>query len=99
MKIVAVTDPETALALRLAGIETVVVEKEEPVYSVLQKIAANKEVGLVLVTEGLADRAGTKFQELVEKLTLPLFIKIPDTHGTLKKRRSSMEKMAAILGR
>jgi len=99
MKIVAVTDPETALALRLAGIETVVMEKQEQVYGMLQKIAANNDIGLVLVTEGLVQKAGTRFQELVDKVSLPLFIKIPDIHGTLKKRKSSVEKMAAILRR
>ncbi len=98
MKIVAVADPETALAFRLAGIETVVLEKEEPI-GIIKKIITDKEIGLVLITERLAMRAGDKFKELINTVNLPLFIEIPDTRGPARKRMSNVERMAAILRR
>ena len=99
MKITAVTDPDTALAFRLAGVETVSLTRKEEAGSMLEQIAAQPDMGIVLITERLARAAGQKLEKVTHERHLPLFIEIPDTKGSLGKRVSAAEKMAAILRR
>ncbi len=99
MKVTAVTDPDTALAFRLAGIETVAVARSEDAGKVLRQAADQPETGIILVTERLAKAAGETFENLVHERHLPLFVEIPDVRGPVGKRLSAAEKMAAILRR
>lgn len=99
MKITAVTDPDTALAFRLAGVETVSLTRKEEVGSILEQMANQKDMGIVLVTERLARAAGKALEKLSHERHLPLFIEIPDTKGSLGKKLPAAEKMAAILRR
>ena len=99
MKITAVTDPDTALAFRLAGVETVSLTRKEEAGSMLEQIASQPEMGIVLITERLARAAGQKLEKIAHERHLPLFIEIPDLKGSLGKRVSAAEKMAAILRR
>ncbi len=98
MRIVAVTDPDTALAFRLCGFETFSVGQADPA-PILKDVANRKDIGLVLVTERIAKKAGETFEELLSEKTIPLFVEIPDTKGPLEKRKSVAEKMAAIIRR
>ncbi len=99
MKIVAVTDPDTALAFRLAGIETYTLKENDDPGPILKGLSRDGETGLVLMTERLAKRAKDVFEQITREKNIPLFIEIPDTKGPAKKRRRTVEKMAAILGR
>ncbi len=99
MKITAITDPDTALAFRLAGIETISVRKDQDAGRILKKAADQKDVGIVLVTERLARAAGDTYTALVQERHLPLFLEIPDVHGGIGKRLSAAQKMAALLRR
>ncbi len=98
MRIVALTDPDTALAFRLCGFETFSVEHENPT-PILKDVANRKDIGLVLITERIAKKAGKAFEEILCEKTIPLFVEIPDTKGPLEKRKSVAEKMAAIIRR
>jgi len=99
MKIAAITDPDTALAFRLAGIETVPVHRKEEAGAVLEQIAARPDMGIVLITERLSRAAGEKVEKLTRQRHLPLLMEIPDIQGPSGKRLSAAEKMAAILRR
>jgi len=99
MKVTAITDPDTALAFRLAGIETVSVSGREDAGRVLKQAADQPDAGIVLVTERLARAAGETFETLVRERHLPLFIEIPDIRGRTGKRLSAAQKMAAMLRR
>ena len=70
--------------MRLAGVEGVVVHEKQEFKDVVDKVTAEKDIGIVLITEYF----GRKFPELVEDLKmsrLPLFLEIPDRHGTGRK--------------
>ncbi len=99
MKIIAIADPDTALAFRLAGIETLPVARKEEAAAVLKQAAERPDMGIVLITQGLARAAGKQFEEVSHERHLPLLIEIPDTRGPIEKRLSAAEKMAAILRR
>ncbi len=99
MKIMAITDPDTALAFRLAGIEAVSIIRKEEASAALEKAARHPDMGIVLVTERIARDAQKTIRKLSHERHLPLFIEIPDTKGPIGKRPSAAESMAAILRR
>ena len=75
---------DTCTRMRLAGVEGVVVHEKQEFKDVVDKVTAEKDIGIVLITEYF----GRKFPELVEDLKmsrLPLFLEIPDRHGTGRK--------------
>lgn len=71
--------------MRLAGVDGVVVHEKEELKQELDKVLADREIGIVLLTE----KFGRDFPELINDVKLnhrqPLFVEIPDRHGTGRK--------------
>lgn len=85
MKMYLISDNiDTYTGMRLAGVEGAVVHEKEELLQELDKVMADKEVGIVLLTEGF----GRRFPDIVNRVKLsrlPLFVEIPDRHGTGRK--------------
>ena len=79
MKMFLISDNvDTQTGMRLAGVEGVVVHEREELYDTLQKTLADKEIGIILLTE----KFGKEFPDILEDVRLnhklPLLIEIPD---------------------
>lgn len=76
---------DTWTGMRLAGVEGAVVHEKQELIDELDKVLADKEIGIVLLTE----KFGRDFPDVVSAVRLnhklPLFIEIPDRHGTGRK--------------
>ncbi len=76
---------DTWTGMRLAGVEGAVVHEKQELISELDKVLADKEIGIVLLTE----KFGRDFPDVVNDVRLnhklPLFVEIPDRHGTGRK--------------
>ena len=76
---------DTYTGMRLAGVEGEVVHEKEELKAALDRVLADKEIGIVLLTE----KFGREFPDVVNQLKLdykvPLFVEIPDRHGTGRK--------------
>ena len=86
MKMFLISDNiDTYTGMRLAGVEGLVVHERQELKDALDKVLADKEIGIVLLTE----KFGRDFPDLVNDLKLsyktPLFVEIPDRHGTGRK--------------
>ena len=86
MKMYLLSDnPDTYTGMRLAGVEGVVVHEKKELQEALDKVLADKEIGIVLLTE----KFGREFPDVINQLKLeyrtPLFVEIPDRHGTGRK--------------
>ena len=86
MKMYLISDNiDTWTDMRLAGIEGAVVHEKQELQQELDKVLADKEIGIVLLTE----KFGKEFPDLVNDVKLnyrlPLFVEIPDRHGTGRK--------------
>ncbi len=83
MKMFLISDNvDTYTGMRLAGVEGVVVHREEELMEELEKVFLDKEIGIVLLTE----KFGRDFPEIINEVRVshrtPLFVEIPDRHGT-----------------
>lgn len=82
MKYFVITDStDTQMGLRLAGIEGVVVRDAEAAGKAIREASADPEIGVLLITEGLAALC----EELIAPMKLtahrPLVVEIPDRHS------------------
>ena len=76
---------DTCTGLRLAGIEGAVVHERAELKAELDRVMADKEVAVIILTE----KFGREFPDLIDQVrlsrSLPLLIDIPDRHGTTRE--------------
>ena len=76
---------DTWTGMRLAGVEGAVVQEKAELKQELDKVLADKEIGIVLLTE----KFGREFPDIIDDVKLnrklPLIIEIPDRHVTGRK--------------
>ena len=76
---------DTWTGMRLAGVDGAVVPERDELKRELDKVLADKEVGIILLTE----KFGREFPEIIDNVKLerklPLIVEIPDRHGTGRK--------------
>ena len=86
MKMFLISDNvDTLTGMRLAGVEGCIVHERAELRKALEDAIANKENGIILLTE----QFGREFPDIIDDVRLnrrlPLLIEIPDRHGTGRK--------------
>ena len=81
MKMYLISDNiDTLTGMRLAGVEGSVVHEKTELKEALDKVLADKDIGIILLTE----KFGREFPEITDKVKLerkfPLIVEIPDRH-------------------
>ena len=86
MKMYLISDNiDTWTGMRLAGVEGAVVHEKAELKQELDKVLADKEIGIVLLTEKLVREFPAIGYDVKLNRKLPLIIEIPDRHGTGRK--------------
>jgi len=85
MKMFLISDNvDTKTGMRLAGIAGVVVHGRDEVISALKKALENKDIGIILITEKLAELIPDEITGIKLTYGTPLLVEIPDRHGPKK---------------
>lgn len=83
MKFYLISDNiDTLVGMRLAGIEGVVVHTRAEVLDQLDKTINDEQIAIVLITTKLIELCVDVVSELKLKQQRPLFVEIPDRHGS-----------------
>ena len=87
MKMYLISDNiDTWTGMKLAGVDGAVVHEKEELKQELDKVLADRDIGIVLLTE----KFGREFPEIIDDIKLkrkmPLLVEIPDRHGTGRKK-------------
>ena len=83
MKMYLISDNiDTATGMRLAGVPGAVVHDNEHLRMELDSILADKDIGIVLITEQLARQFPDTINDIKLNRKQPLLVEIPDRHGT-----------------
>lgn len=83
MKFYLICDNEdTALGLRLAGIEGIVTDSKNEVKKALSEASNDPETGVILINESLASVCGDIIGSFRKSHSLPLITEIPDRHSS-----------------
>jgi len=99
MKMYLISDNrDTYTGMRLAGVEGVIVHERQELKEALEAVFQDREIGIVLLTE----KFGREFPDLIDEARLsrrqPLFIEIPDRHGTGRKENFITDYVSEAIG-
>ncbi|AEH25239.1 V-type ATP synthase subunit F [Pyrococcus yayanosii] len=97
MKIVVIGDQDTALGFRLAGAHEVYAFDEAPLSierarNKLKELIEREDVGIILITERLAEKVG------VPDVKFPIILQIPDKFGPVRGEEVLKEIVRRAIG-
>lgn len=99
MKFYLISDNvDTLMGMRLAGIEGVVVHKDEEVKKELEKAMDMPDVAIILMTETLVALCPELIYDLKLKRKQPLIVEIPDRHGNGRTKDSITKYVQDAIG-
>lgn len=83
MKFYCISDNiDTAMGMRLAGVEGVVVHEREETLAALKTAASDESVGIILITTKLLNLCRNEIFEHKLNVKRPLIVEIPDRHAS-----------------
>lgn len=83
MKLAALCDKDTAVGLRLAGIQEIYVSEGNEV-KLWNQISERDDIGIVFINEKIAENLGKYLKEYRLRNNVPIIIEIPDKKGRRK---------------
>ena len=92
-----IADEDTALGFRAAGVPGVSVESRQGALDALEG-ASGRNVGLILITEEVADMVRQEVDALRLRGTVPMVVEIPGPDGPMEKRRSLTDLIREAIG-
>ena len=89
---------DTLTGMRLAGIRGTVIHDRAALEQCLEKIKADENIGILLVTEKINDMAPDVIKEINQSGKLPLLTVIPDRHGSARGADMITAHVKEIMG-
>jgi vacuolar-type H+-ATPase subunit F/Vma7 len=85
MKIAAICDEDTAVGLKLAGVEEVYAPKDDnETLSLINKLVGEeKNIGVLFINEELAQNISKRLYEIRLRVDVPIIVEIPGKKGRL----------------
>ena len=80
MKLAALCDKDTAVGLRLAGIQEIYVSEDNEV-KLWTQISERDDIGIVFINEKIAEDLDKDLKEYRLRNNVPIIIEIPDKKG------------------
>ncbi|KXB01060.1 hypothetical protein AKJ43_03705 [candidate division MSBL1 archaeon SCGC-AAA261D19] len=87
MKIASITDSTTAVGLRLGGIKETHEAEDIVEAGELFEELVKKEIGILIITEKLAQGMRKKINKFTEEKERPIIAEIPDKGGPIPERK------------
>ena len=98
MKLYVLGNQDAVWGFALTGVHGQVVSTSVELHQALNAVLDDKEVGIVLVTEDVADLARQRVDELVIHRRVPIVVEIPGPEGTSPERPSLSELIRRTIG-
>jgi V/A-type H+-transporting ATPase subunit F len=92
MKILVIGNQEAVLGFSLVGVQGQTVKSAPDANQALDNAMANPDVGIVLVTEDIAELIEARMEQLKLRSTIPLVVEIPGPGG-MKPDRPSLNNI------
>lgn len=89
---------DTQVGMRLAGIEGVVVHKEDEVKLALKKALMFEDIAVILITERLLTLCPDLIYDIKLNRTRPLIVEIPDRHGNGRTKEAITKYVRESIG-
>ena len=98
MKVLVIGHPEAVLGFSLAGVSGRVATTAAELNQALDDVQATKDVGIVLVTQDVAQLIPARMEHLKLRSTIPLVVEIPAQGGVPESQESLGEIVLRAIG-
>jgi V/A-type H+-transporting ATPase subunit F len=98
LKFYVIGDADTVLGFRLAGVEGEVVQTADETGKSLEKALEQKDLGVIIMPERIAQFVRQQVDQHVYKAAFPLIVEIPDISGPMEGRKTVKEMIRAAVG-
>ena len=98
MKYAIIGDEDTVLGFEMVGVSGSVVHDAEEAQRAFTSLLEDKEVGIVIITECVADMIRTTVDKYLFTMSFPLICEIPDRTGRSPDRPNIREMVNAAIG-
>lgn len=98
MRLAAIGHADAVLGFSLVGVRGYVATTEEEANAALDAAEADIDIGIILITESVADLARDRVDQLRLCSTCPLVIEIPGPEGPLADRPPLNELIRQAIG-
>ena len=98
MKVLVIGHPDAVLGFSLAGVGGRVATNAAEVNQALDDAQASKDVGIVLVTQDVAELIHARMEHLKLRSTVPLIVEIPSRGGVPEGQASLGEIVLRAIG-
>jgi V/A-type H+-transporting ATPase subunit F len=98
MKVLVIGHPEAVLGFSLAGVSGRAVATAAEVNQALDEVQAAKDIGIVLVTQDVAELIPARMEHLKLRSTIPLVVEIPSPQGVPEGQESLGEIVLRAIG-
>ena len=98
MKPLVIGSQDAVWGFALAGVRGQVVSTAEELHAALDAALANKEIGILLITEDVAEFARQRVKLLISRSTIPLVVEIPGPQGAATNRPALAEVLQQTIG-
>ena len=98
MKVLVIGHPEAVLGFSLAGVSGRVATTAAELNQALDEVQASRDVGIVLVTQDVAELIPARMEHLKLRSTIPLVVEIPAQGGIPEGQESLGEIVLRAIG-
>ena len=98
MRYHVIGDEDTVLGFRFAGIRGQVAETAEAARAALGEACDRRDVGIVIITDVIADQIREEVNRIRFSLALPLVVEVPGPGGPSPERRDLLELIHEAVG-
>lgn len=99
MKMFLISDNlDTKNGMRLAGVDGVIVHDKESAYQAIGGAVNDNSIGIILITENLANLLPEVIAQIKLDRSLPLIVEIPDRHGSKRSPEQLLSGVNEAIG-
>lgn len=91
-------DEDTVLGFGMVGVQGSTVRTREEAQEAFQTALQNKEIGIIIITEKIAELIRTTVDKYLFTVRFPLIVEIPDRTGPVPGRLGIRDMINAAIG-
>ncbi len=98
MQYFVIGDEDTVLGFSLVGVSGKAVFSKEETEAALETGINNKNIGIIIITERIAEMVKDEIENYTYNLNFPLIIEIPDRTGVMENKASVSDIIKSAVG-
>lgn len=98
MKYYIIGDEDAVLGFGMVGVQGQAVRSEDEAEAVFKDALENTEIGIIIITERIAQLIRTTVDRYLFRERFPLIVEIPDRTGPVSERMGIREMVTTAIG-